>query len=129
VPLTAESRSSRTTSDPKPRIFLLPRVYLGAMRGTDATYVHEITHLFTWRYYRHTLREGLTDYVALVVVPRAAVGPNPGGRDRAPEIAPEILEYLGTRKPPPGWVTTDLARRTAYYFASWRFVRYLIDSG
>jgi hypothetical protein len=114
-------------SDPRPLIFLGPRVYLGAMRGTDATYVHELTHLFTWRYYSHTLREGLADHVALVVLPGAAVGPNPGRDEWPPAIPPEILEYLGTRRPPPGWATTDPVRRRAYYFASRRFVSYLVD--
>lgn len=120
-------RGYRHPSDPRPLIFLGPRVYRGAMRGADATYVHELTHLFTWRHHSHTLREGLADYVALVVLPGAAVGPNPAGDEWPPEIFPEILEYLGTTRTPPGWAETDLVRRRAYYFASRRFVSYLVE--
>jgi hypothetical protein len=37
-------------------------------------------------------------------------------------------ELLGTTKPPPDWVSTDPLRRGAYYFASYRFVKYLIET-
>lgn len=115
------------SSDPRAIIFLNPRVYLGAVSGENATHIHELTHLFTWRYNSHTLREGIADYVALAVLPGAAVGPNPGGGESAPDIPSEILEYLGTTKPPPGWLSTDRVRRRAYYFASRRFVSYLVE--
>jgi hypothetical protein len=53
--------------DPKAIIFLNARAYQGAMNGQNATYIHELTHLFTWRYNSHTLREGFADYVALKI--------------------------------------------------------------
>lgn len=114
-------------SDPRAVIFLNPRVYAAAMSGEDATYIHELTHLFTWRFNSHTLREGIADYVAVKIFPGAAVGPNPGGDESPPDISPEILEHLGTTKPPPGWLSTDRVRRRAYYFASRRFVSYLVE--
>jgi len=114
-------------SDPRGIIFLNPRVYQGAMSGKNATHIHELTHLFTWNYKSHTLREGIADYIALKILPQASVGPNPGGDEAPPEIPPEILEYLGTTKPSPGWLSTDRFKRRAYYFASYRFVKYLIE--
>jgi hypothetical protein len=121
-------RGYQHPTDPKAIIFLNLRVYQGAMSGKNATHVHELTHLFTWRYNSHTLREGIADYVALKILPGAAVGPNPGG-DAAPlAISPEVVEYLGTTKPPPEWVSTDPLRRGAYYFASYRLVKYLIET-
>ena len=113
--------------DPKAIIFLNLRVYHGAMSGKNATHVHELTHLFTWRYNSHTLREGIADYIALKIFPGTAVGPNSGGDAARPNIPPEVLEYLGTTKPAPEWVSTDLLRRGAYYFASYRFVKYLVE--
>jgi hypothetical protein len=90
--------------DPKAIVFLNLRAYQGAMSGKNATHVHELTHLFTWRYYSHTLREGIADYVALKVFPRAAVGPNPGGDSTRLDIPPEVVDLLGTSKPPLEWV-------------------------
>ena len=55
------------------------------------------------------------------------MGPNPGGGEWPPDILSEILEYLGTTKPPPGWLSTDRIRRRAYYFASCRFVSSLVE--
>lgn len=115
-------------SDPRAIIFLNPRVYLGAMSGENATYIHELTHLFTWRFNSHTLREGIADYVALAILSGAAVGSNPGRGESPPDIPAEILQYLGTTKPPPGWLSTDLVRRRAYYFASRRFVSHLVET-
>ena len=115
--------------DPKGIIFLNPRVYLGALSGRNAIYVHEMAHLFTWRYQSHTLREGLADYLALRVLPGAAVGPNPDGYNSSLRIPAEVLEYLGTTKPPPAWVVSDPRMRVAYYFASYRFVNYLVENG
>ena len=114
-------------NDPKGVIFLNPRVYQGALNGKNATHIHELTHLFTWRFNSHTLREGFADYVALAILPGAAVGPNPGGESAPSRIPPEVLEYLGTTKPPPDWASSDPLRRSAYYFASHRFVKYLVD--
>jgi hypothetical protein len=115
-------------SDPKAIIFLNLRAYHGAMAGRNATHAHELTHLFTWHYHSHTLREGIADYVALKIFPGTDVGPNPGGGSARRTIAPEIIEHLGTTKPPPGWVSTDPTRRSDYYFASYRLVKYLIES-
>ncbi len=114
-------------SDPKAAIFLNPRAYSGALSGKNATHIHEMTHLFTWRFNSHTLREGIAHYVALTILPGAAVGPNLAGGS-PPDITQEILDHLGTTRPPPGWLSTDLNRRTAYYFASYRFVKYLIET-
>jgi len=121
-------RGYQHSTDPKAIIFLNLRVYQGAMGGKNATHIHELTHLFTWRYNSHTLREGIADYVALKIFPGAAVGPNPGGGSARLEVPPEILELLGTTKPPPDWVSTDPLRRAAYYFASYRLVKYLIET-
>ena len=121
-------RGYQHPTDPKAVIFLNLRVYHGAMSGKNATHIHELTHLFTWRYNSHTLREGIADYVALKIFPGAAVGPNPGGDSARPEVSSEILELLGTTKPPPEWVSTDSLRRAAYYSASYRLVKYLVDT-
>jgi hypothetical protein len=121
-------RGYQHPSDPKAIVFLNLRAYQGAMSGKNATHVHELTHLFTWRYNSHTLREGIADYVALKILPGAAVGPNPGGDSARLDIPPEVVELLGTTKPPPEWVSTDPLRRRAYYFASYRFVKYLIET-
>ena len=83
--------------------------------------------LFTWRYHSHTLREGLADYLALQVHPGAGVGPNATGYDRRMKIPPEVVDCLGTTKAPPAWLMSDGDRRRAYYFASYRFVKSLID--
>ena len=122
-------RGYQHPSDPKAIILLNLRAYHGAMGGKNATYAHELTHLFTWRYHSHTLREGIADYVALKIFPGAAVGPNTGREDSSRRnIAPEIIEHLGTTKPAPEWVSTDPTRRSDYYFASYRLVKYLVES-
>jgi hypothetical protein len=113
--------------EPRGIVFLNPRVYQAALKGTDATYVHEMTHLFTWRFRCHTLREGLADYLALQVHPGAGVGPNPHGYDWSSPIPTDVVVYLGTTRPPPNWLVTDAARRRAYYYASYRFVKFLIE--
>ena len=114
--------------DPKGIIFLNQRPYLGALKGTNATYIHEMTHLFSWRFQSHTLREGLADYMALKILPGTGVGPSPEGYDWSTPIPSEVIEYLGTTRPPPQWVTIDPVKRRAYYFASYRLVKYLIDT-
>ncbi|NLI82119.1 MAG: hypothetical protein GX443_10600 [Deltaproteobacteria bacterium] len=113
--------------DPKGIVFLNPRVYAGAMHGTDATYIHEMTHLFTWRYRSHTLREGLADYAALQLRPGARVGPNTGVLTQSSTVPGEILECLGTTRPPLDWVVSDPVRRRLYYLASHRFVKFLVE--
>ena len=122
-------RGYQHPSDPKAVIFLNLRAYHGAMSGKNATHAHELTHLFTWDYRSHTLREGIADYVALKMFPGADVGPNAGGDSLARRnISTEIIEHLGTIKPAPGWVSTDPTRRSDYYFASYRLVKYLVES-
>jgi len=98
-----------------------------ALRGSNATYAHELAHLLTWRFHSHTLREGLADYLALQLHPGAGIGPNPYGYASPPPVDPEIEEYLGTTRSPPMAVTSSPAYRRAYYYASYRFVRYLIE--
>jgi hypothetical protein len=115
--------------DPRGIVFLNPRVYVGALRGSNATYAHEMAHLFSWRFKSHTLREGLADYLALQIHPGAAVGPNVEGDLGALEIPKEVKERLGTTKPPPDWLTSDIIRRRAYYSASYVFVKHLVELG
>jgi hypothetical protein len=115
-------------TDPRGIVLLSARAYEDGLKTINATYVHEMAHLFTWRYRSHTLREGLADHLALQVHPGAGVGPNPRGYDRSMKIPPEVIECLGTTTPPPAWVTTDPERRSAYYYASYRFVKSLIDA-
>jgi hypothetical protein len=117
----------RHPSDPKGIIFLNPRVYLGAMNAKNSTYIHELTHLFTWRFSSHTLREGFADYVALTILPGTAVGPNPAGESPG-QIPAEVRQLLGTTRPAPDWASTDPVRRGAYYFASYQFVRFLVGA-
>jgi hypothetical protein len=115
--------------DPKGVVLLSVRAYEGAVTRTNATYVHEMAHLFAWRYHSHTLREGLADYLALEVHPGAGVGPNAEGYDTSKAIPLDVIEYLGTTKPPPAFLMSDLSQRRAYYFASYRFVKFLITTG
>ena len=119
-------RGYRHPSDPRPFVFLNPRVADLAVSGVNATYAHELAHLLTWRYRSHTLREGLADYLALQLHPRAAVGPNFYGDTSPPAVPPEVEEYLGTTRPAPDAVISDAQFRRAYYYASYRFVRYLV---
>ena len=37
------------------------------------------------------------------------------------------MECLGTTKPTPAWLASDTRNRQAYYFASYRFVKHLVD--
>jgi len=114
--------------DPKAMIFLNRRAYEGAMRGDNATYAHEMAHLFTWRYSSHTLREGLADYLALEIRPGAAVGPNASGFESSP-VPAAVTPYVGTRLPPPPQVISDPEFRQAYYAAGYRFVKLLVARG
>jgi len=113
--------------DPRGIVFLNARVYRAGLRGTNATYVHEMSHLLTWRYQSHTLREGLADFLALQVHPGADVGPNVGGYDLSSKTPSDIVVYLGTTNLPPSWLISDAPRRRAYYSASYRFVKFLIE--
>lgn len=115
--------------DPRGILILNRPAYFAGARGENATYAHELTHLFTWRFYSHTLREGLADYVALEILPGAAVGPNVNGYDWTGKIPEEVLNLLGTTIAPPPWVTDDIRMRQAYYFGSYRFVKMLIEKG
>ena len=113
--------------DPKGMIFLHRRAYLGAMRGLNATYIHELVHLFMWRYHSHTLREGFAEYIALKILP-AGISASPVGSDGSVAIPADVIEYLGTAKSPPHWITTDPAKRRVYYLASYRLVKYLVEA-
>lgn len=114
-------------ADPRGIVLLNVLAYRGAMKRSNSTYIHEMTHLFTWQFHSHTLREGLADWVALAVQPGTGVGPNPNGYDLKMVVPPLMADYLGTTKPPPDWLNTDAERRTAYYFASYRLVKHLIE--
>lgn len=119
----------RNREDPKAILYLNRRAYRGGVAGTNATYVHEMVHLFTWRYHSHTLREGLADYLALQVLPEATgVGANPKGYDWSKAIPQEIKDRLGTSALPPKSVGTEQSMRAAYYFASYRLVAYLVEA-
>jgi len=115
--------------DPRGIVFLNRRAYEGAMRGGNATYAHEMAHLFTWRYSSHTLREGIADYLALEIHPGAAVGPHRGAADLGTAVPDEISAYLGTTRPPPPEVISDERFRRLYYLASYRFVKFLVARG
>jgi len=113
--------------DPKGMIFLHRKGYLGAMRGFNAAYIHELVHLFMWRYHSHTLREGFAEYIALKILP-AGTHASPAGSDWPVAIPADVTEYLGTTKSPPHWITTDPAKRRVYYLASYRLVKYLVEA-
>jgi hypothetical protein len=112
-------------SDPQAVIFLNVRAYNGFKSKTNATLVHEMTHLFTWRYNSHSLREGIADYVARAVMPNAAVGPNDANSVSTP--VDWAFKYLGSNMPAPFELTTDAKFRKNYYFLSYVFVKALID--
>lgn len=122
-------RGYQHPDDPRAMLFLNPRVARLAPSGRNATYAHELAHLLAWRYRSHTLREGLADYLALQVHPGAGVGPNFAGYALPPDVPPEIEQYLGTIRPPPPAIRSEIEFRRAYYFASYRFVRFLIERG
>lgn len=114
-------------SDPRAIVFLNPRVVHDAMLGRDATYVHELAHLVTWRFHSHTLREGLADYLALQIVPDAGIGPMRPGAPPPEQVDAEIKALLGSRLPPPAWLASDATRRRDYYWACRRFVQALVE--
>jgi hypothetical protein len=118
-------RGYRHMSDPRAVIFLNPRAYHGARSGSNATLAHELTHLFTWRYTSHSLREGLADFVARAVMPGASVGPN--GPNVEPVRVAWALTYLGSDQPAPSELTTDPEFRRLYYLSSYLLVKALIE--
>lgn len=115
--------------DPRGVLFLNRTAYEGGVQRTNATFAHELTHLFTWRFYSHTLREGLADYIALTLYPGTAVGPNQAGYDLSASLPAEVLDVLGTSAAPPSWVRTDRRMRGLYYAGSYRLVKLLIGKG
>lgn len=119
----------RHPEDPRGILFLNRTAYEGAVQRTNATFAHELTHLFMWRFHSHTLREGLADYIALTLYPGTAVGPNKAGGDLRAQLPPDIMRVLGTSAEPPSWVRTDRRMRAMYYAGSYRFAKLLIDKG
>ncbi|MEO0013101.1 MAG: hypothetical protein RLZZ535_1490 [Cyanobacteriota bacterium] len=113
--------------NPQPIIFLNERSFFGAIKEVNATYIHEMVHLFTWNYHSHTLREGLADYCALKLKPNTAIGPVPATQLVEIDQFREILKYLGTTKKPPRRLKIDSDFRRNYYLASRCFVKYIID--
>lgn len=113
--------------DPQGVLFLNPRVAAMAVRGVNATFAHELAHLLTWRFHSHSLREGLADWLALQVLPGAAVGPN--GAGDAPEVPAAVAAVLGSNSPPPAGLSADADYRAAYYYGSRQLVSHLIDLG
>jgi hypothetical protein len=114
--------------DPLGHIYLNPRSAYGAVQGINATYVHELTHLFTWNFYSHTLREGLADFVASSLYEGSAIGPVPVDFDFSTESFTRYSKYLATTKTPPRKLKTDIDFRRGYYFSSRLFVKYLIEN-
>ena len=84
-----------------------------------------MTHLFTWRYSSHSLREGIADYVARAVMPNTAVGPNEA--NAVPTSVDWASKYLGSNHPAPPELTTDPEFRKDYYFLSYVLVKALIE--
>jgi hypothetical protein len=116
-------------NNPRAVLFLNPVVARMALSGRNATYAHELAHLLTWRFYSHTLREGLADYLALQLHPDAGVGPNRESYSTFPSLAEGVSAVLGTTAAPPAAILQDQAFRESYYASSYRLVRYLIDAG
>jgi len=114
--------------DPKGIVFLNPRVYAGAMAGTDATFIHEMAYLIMWKFYSHTLREGIANYLAQRIRPGAGSGANPAGYDWSIKVPKAMTSYLGTTKEAPRMMTAEPESRGVYYYASYRFVKYLVDT-
>ena len=118
-------RGYQHMSDPQAVVFLNTRAYNGFKSKSNATLVHEMTHLFTWRYNSHSLREGIADYVARAVMPNTAVGPNES--NAVPVRVNWASKYLGSNQPAPSELTTDPEFRKNYYFSSYVFVKALIE--
>jgi hypothetical protein len=116
-------------NNPRAVLFLNSVVAQMSLSGRNATYAHELAHLLTWRFYSHTLREGLADYLALQLHPGAGVGPNREGYSTFPPLAEGVSDVLGTAAAPPAALLQDQAFRQSYYASSYRLVRYLIEAG
>jgi hypothetical protein len=113
--------------EPLGKVFLNNRAAHGAVQGVNATYIHEMVHLFTWHFCSHTLREGLADYAALALHSGAAVGPVPLDFALSTEAMCYFSKYWATTKKPPRKLKTDIDFRRGYYFSSRIFVTYLIE--
>jgi hypothetical protein len=118
-------RGYQHMSDPQAIIFLNARAYNGFKTKSNATLVHEMTHLFTWRYNSHSLREGIADYIARTVMPGTAVGPNE--MNASITRVDWAFKYIGSNHPAPPELTTDAEFRKQYYFLSYVFVKALIE--
>ncbi len=118
-------RGYQHMNDPQAVIFLNARAYNGFKSKSNATLVHELTHLFTWRYNSHSLREGIADYVARAVMPGTAVGPNEANATIT--RVDWAFKYLGSSHPAPPELTTDAEFRKQYYFLSYVLVKALIE--
>ncbi len=114
--------------DPKGIVFLNRRVYARAMAGNDATFIHEMAHLLTWKSYSHTLREGIANYLAQRIRPGAGSGANPAGYDWSMKVPKAMASYLGTTREAPRMMTAEPESRGVYYYACYRFVKYLVDT-
>lgn len=111
--------------DPKPIIFLNIRAYQGFQSKSNATLIHEMTHLFTWKYNSHSLREGLADYVARSIMSNTAVGPNEV--NAIPKKVDWALKYLASDHPVPMQLLTNAEFRKDYYLLSYVVVKALIE--
>lgn len=118
-------RGYQHMSDPRAVIFLNVKAYKGFKSKSNATLVHEMTHLFTWKYNSHSLREGLADHVARAVMPNTAVGPNEANAE--PVRVDWAFTYLGSNLPAPIELTTDPEFRKNYYFLSYVLTKALIE--
>jgi len=114
---------------PLGKIFLNLRSALGAIQGNNATYIHEMAHLFAWNFHSHSLREGLADYIASKLHNSSvSIGPVPADFILAEGDLKRYSRYWATVKNPPRKLKTDIEFRRAYYFSCRLFVTYLIQS-
>jgi hypothetical protein len=118
-------RGYQHMNDPQAVIFLNARGYNGFKSRSNATLVHEMTHLFTWKYNSHSLREGIADYVARAVMPNTAIGPNEANAQST--RVDWAFKYLGSNHPAPPELMTDTEFRKNYYVLSYVLVKALIE--
>ncbi|MEO0013100.1 MAG: hypothetical protein RLZZ535_1489 [Cyanobacteriota bacterium] len=112
--------------DPKGILFLNSKAYSGFLNGSNATLLHELTHLLMWKYESHSLREGLADYVAKKVMPYADIGPNSYGVEFN-ILLTHLAPYLGSKLEPQSDLLSDMNYRKEYYLGSYKFVSKLIE--